>query len=156
MNIRLANNCDIPGMLELLRQVGQVHRDLRPDLFRDGAQKYDDNALAELLKDPMRPIFIAAEGDRVLGYCFCIRKECRDHPIFLDRTEFYIDDLCVDENARGQGIATALYRFVTDYARDTGCTHITLNVWCGNDSAQHFYEKMGMTQRNITMEMKLC
>jgi len=156
MTIRFAKTEDIPGMLELLRQVGQVHRDLRPDLFRDGAQKYDHAALAELLTDPSRPIFIAADGGKVLGYCFCVRKECREHPIFLDRTEFYIDDLCVDESCRGQGVATNLYRFVTDYAKETGCTHITLNVWCGNKSAQNFYEKMGMTQRNITMEMKLC
>ena len=156
MNIRTANDRDIPGLLALLRQVGQVHRDIRPDLFRADAQKYDDAALAELLTDPLRPIFVAAEGERVLGYCFCVRKECRDHPIFLDRTEFYIDDLCVDENARGQGVATALYRFVADYAKETGCTHITLNVWCGNENAQHFYEKMGMNERNITMEKKLC
>ena len=156
MNIRIANNCDIPGLLALLRQVGQVHRDIRPDLFRADAQKYDDAALTELLADPMRPIFVAADGEQVLGYCFCIRKECRDHPIFLDRTELYIDDLCVDENVRGQGVASALYRFVTDYAKDTGCTHITLNVWRGNDSAQMFYEKMGMTPRNITMEKELC
>ena len=156
MNIRIANDRDIPGLLALLRQVGQVHRDIRPDLFRADAQKYDDAALAELLTDPLRPIFVAAEGERVLGYCFCVRKECRDHPIFLDRTELYIDDLCVDENARGQGIATALYRFVTDYAKETGCTHITLNVWRGNENAQHFYEKMGMNERNITMEKKLC
>ena len=156
MNIRLANICHIPGLLALLRQVGQVHRDIRPDLFRDGAQKYDTAALAALLEDPLRPIFVAVEEGRVLGYCFCIRKECKDNPVFLDRTELYIDDLCVDENARGQGIATALYRFVTNYAKDTGCTHITLNVWCGNENAQHFYEKMGMTERNITMEMKLC
>ena len=156
MNIRLANNCDIPGLLALLRQVGQVHRDIRPDLFRDGAQKYDSAALAALLEDPLRPVFVAVEENRVLGYCFCIRKECRDNPVFLDRTELYIDDLCVDENARGQGIATALYRFVTAYANETNCTHITLNVWRGNESAQRFYEKMGITERNITMEMKLC
>ena len=156
MNIHIANTADIPGMLELLRQVGQVHHDIRPDLFRDGAQKYDTAALEALLTDPLRPIFIAGEAGKMLGYCFCVRKECRDNSVFLDRTELYIDDLCVDENCRGQGIASALYRFVTDYARETGCTHITLNVWCGNESAQHFYEKMGMTQRNITMEMKLC
>ena len=39
MEIRLAKTEDIPGLLELLRQVGQVHHELRPDIFRDGAQK---------------------------------------------------------------------------------------------------------------------
>ena len=74
----------------------------------------------------------------------------------LDRTELYIDDLCVDETCRGQGIATLLYAHVTDFAKALGCTFITLNVWCGNESAMKFYEKAGMTARNIHMEMKLC
>ena len=41
MDIRFANNGDIPGMLELLRQAGQVHHEIRPDIFRTGCQKYD-------------------------------------------------------------------------------------------------------------------
>ena len=31
MEIRLANNSDIPGMIELLKQVGEVHHKIRPD-----------------------------------------------------------------------------------------------------------------------------
>ena len=39
MEIRLAQTGEIPGMIDLLRQVGQVHHEIRPDLFRSGAQK---------------------------------------------------------------------------------------------------------------------
>ena len=73
-----------------------------------------------------------------------------------DRTELYIDDLCVDQAFRGQGVATALYRHVTDYAQSLGCAFVTLNVWCGNENAMAFYEKAGLTPRSITMEKKLC
>lgn len=41
MEIRFAENRDIPGMINLLLQVGEVHHRIRPDLFRAGAQKYD-------------------------------------------------------------------------------------------------------------------
>ena len=34
MTVRFANEKDIPQMLDLLRQVGQVHHEIRPDLFR--------------------------------------------------------------------------------------------------------------------------
>ena len=40
MEIRFAEIKDIPGILALLRQVGQVHHQGRPDIFRKGAQKY--------------------------------------------------------------------------------------------------------------------
>ena len=32
------------------------------------------------------------------------------------------------------------------------CRRVTLNVWCGNDSAMRFYEKRGLKPRNIHME----
>ena len=156
MEIRKAEARDIPGMIELLKQVGEVHHVIRPDIFRSGALKYNETDLEALLKDPARPIFVAVDGGFVAGYCFCIHKNTRDDSVLMDSRELYIDDLCVDEGCRGQGVAKALYAHTLEYARKCGCTAITLNVWCGNDGAQKFYEKMGMTPRNINMEVKLC
>ena len=155
MNIRLARTGDIPGLIALLLQVGQVHHVLRPDIFPPATLKYDEAALAKLLGDESRPVFVAAEGDFVAGYCFCVHKDYKGSGVSTDRRELYIDDLCVDQNRRGQGIATALYRYVTEYAKQCSCSFITLNVWCGNDNAMHFYEKMGMRPRSITMETPL-
>ena len=155
MTILPANTSHIPGMISLLKQVGQVHRDIRPDLFREGVQKYDAQALSAMLRDENCPIFIAEEAGNVLGYCFCQWRVFAGNPVMTDRKELYIDDLCVDAHSRGGGIATRLYRHVTDYAKANGCHYITLNVWCGNDSAQRFYEHMGMRPRSVTMEMPL-
>lgn len=154
MQIRLADRGDIPGMLALLRQVGQVHHQIRPDIFCGGAQKYDEGALLELLADEDKPIFVAMEGSFVAGYCFCQLRRC-DGPVLTRRTELYIDDLCVDEGRRGTGIAKALYGHTCDYARSLGCRFVTLNVWCGNDGAMGFYEKMGLRPRSIMMETPL-
>ena len=155
MNIVKAEARHIPGMLRLLGQVGQVHHEIRPDIFRDGALKYDETALKALLLEENKPIFVMQEDHRVLGYCFCVLKDYRGSGVQTDRVELYIDDLCVEESARGQGIATALYRYVKDFAKELGCSHISLNVWCGNVGAQRFYEKMGLTPRHIMMEQKL-
>ena len=155
MNIVKAEACHIPGMLNLLGQVGQVHHEIRPDIFRDGALKYDETALKALLLEENKPIFVALESDRVLGYCFCVLKDYRGSGVQTDRVELYIDDLCVEETVRGQGIATGLYRYVKDFAKELGCSHIALNVWCGNVGAQRFYEKMGLMPRHIMMEQKL-
>ena len=155
MNIVRAETRHIPGLLRLLGQVGQVHHRIRPDIFRDGALKYDENALEALLREENKPIFVGEDGGQVLGYCFCVLKDYRGSGVQTDRVELYIDDLCVEESARGQGIATALYDYVKAYAREMGCSHISLNVWCGNIGAQKFYEKMGMRPRHIMMEQPL-
>lgn len=155
MTIRFAETRDIPGMIELLKQVGQVHHDIRPDLFRDGAQKYSPAALEALLLDPARPILIADMDGKVAGYCFCILQVTEGNPVLCDRKVLYIDDLCVDEGRRGTGIATALYARTLEFARELGCHSVTLNVWCGNDSAMRFYEKCGMKPQKIGMEATL-
>ena len=154
MIIRLAETNDIPRIIDLLRQVGQVHHELRPDLFRAGAQKYDEAALQELLKDPTRPIFAAIVEGTLMGYCFCIHQVTKDDPVLCDRKNLYIDDLCVDEACRGQGIAAALYAYALDYARKEGFDAITLNVWSGN-SAERFYQKMGRKPQKVGMEFIL-
>lgn len=155
MNIRFAAEKDIPQMIDLLRQVGQVHHQIRPDLFRAGAQKYDEAALKRLLADPNRPIIAGVEDDKMIGYAFCILQELKNDPVLCDRKTLYIDDLCVDEKVRGGGVAKAIYQGVLDYAREIGCDAVTLNVWCGNDRAMHFYEKCGFKPQKIGMELPL-
>ena len=155
MEIRRAEGRDIPGMIELLKQVGEVHHVIRPDIFRSGALKYRPEELEDILKDPARPIFVAVEDAFVAGYCFCVHRDYTGSGVSTDRKEIYIDDLCVDENRRGQGVAKSLYEHVCAYAKDCGCSFITLNVWCGNDGAMKFYEKAGLRPRSITMDMPL-
>lgn len=155
MDIRFAQVRDIPDMIELLRQVGEVHHQIRPDLFRAGAQKYDEAALEKLLADPTRPILAAVEDGSLLGYAFCILQVTEGDPVLRDRKVMYIDDLCVDEIRRGQGVAGALYRAVCDYARELDCDAVTLNVWCGNDRAMAFYEKCGLKPQKVGMEYVL-
>ncbi len=156
MEIRFADQRDIPGIISLLQQVGEVHHQIRPDLFRSGAQKYDEAALLRLFADPSRPILAAIVDGRLAGYAFCILQITQNDPVLCDRKVLYIDDLCVDEQKRGQGIAGALYQKVLDYAKALSCDAVTLNVWCGNDNAMKFYEKCGMKPQKIGMETILC
>lgn len=152
MQICRAETRHIPAMIDLLKQVGQVHHQGRPDLFRAGAQKYDEAALSALLKDETRPVFIAEEEHRVLGYCFCILQTISGDPVLADRKTVYIDDLCVDEASRGKHVGKVLYQHVLSFARALGFDSVTLNVWAFNESALGFYKAMGMKPQKIGME----
>lgn len=154
MEIRRAKALDIPELIRLLRQVGKVHHDIRPELFRDGAQKYTPQQLENILEDPDLPIFAAVKGSHMLGYCFCQLKSFSGGA-FTQRRELYIDDLCVDEICRGQHVGSKLYDYVLGFARQQGCSHVTLNVWQGNEAAMAFYQSQGMAVRSITMETRL-
>lgn len=155
MQIRFAQTQDVPGILSLLRQVGQLHHQGRPDIFRANAQKYGPSQVLSMLDRSKTPIFVAVEEEKVLGYCFCMIKQYEKDPVLEDRTDLYIDDLCVDENCRGKGVGTALYKTAVEYARMRKCYSIELNVWSCNENAAAFYEAMGLTPRNVHLEQIL-
>lgn len=153
MNIRRAQEKDLPRIHALLAQVEEVHHRGRPDLFKSGARKYSDEQLATILTDDARPVFVACdEQDQVLGYAFCIFQQHRDDNILTDIRTLYIDDLCVDEALRGAHIGKRLYAFVVDHAREQGCYNVTLNVWACNEAAMRFYESCGLRPQKIGME----
>ena len=153
MKIRKAEEKDIPRLLALLGQVLQIHAEIRPDIFISGTTKYTVGQLAELLKQEDKPIYVAVDKDDVcMGYAFCQLKEQPFSTNMVPFKSLFIDDLCVDRQARGQHIGESLFEYVKQQAKELGCYEVTLNVWAGNTPAEHFYEKMGMKTKERQME----
>ncbi|SDO83028.1 Ribosomal protein S18 acetylase RimI [Streptococcus equinus] len=151
MTIRRARVNDIPKVLDLLQQVLYVHHVVRPDLFQEKGVKYTEDELKELFADDNRPVFVyEGENGEVLGHMFTIIEQS-SAPKVPQKTLF-IDDLCVDEAARGQKIGEKLYQFALQYAKEIGCYNLTLNVWSANKSAVRFYERQGMKTQETRME----
>ena len=153
--IRRAVEKDIPKIIDLLKQVCLVHHKGRPDIFKVGT-KYSTEELKAILKDDIRPILVSVdENDNVQGYCFCIYQQHVNNSVLTDIKTLYIDDLCVDEACRGQRLGTALYEFVVEKAKEMHFDSIRLNVWALNETALHFYKKLGLTPLKTTMEKKI-
>lgn len=151
MQIRRATLTDIDGINKLLYEVHKVHSDKRPDLFKVGSKKYTNEELAKIIVDDNRPIFVYVDNDDILGYAFCVFIKNNSNSL-TDILTLYIDDLCVDENARGKKVGTSLYNYVLQFAKEAGCYNVTLNVWVCNNSALKFYEKCGLSVQKIGME----
>ena len=156
MVLRRACEQDLPGLSKLLGQVAMVHHEGRPDLFKAGCRKYTPSQLVSILKDELRPIFVAVDDDAlpgdVLGYAFCIHQQHVDDNVLTDVRTLYIDDLGVDEDVRGRHVGTRLYNHVLGYAREQGYYNVTLNVWACNESARRFYEHLGLVPQKYGME----
>ena len=155
MEIRKATGAEIPQILKLLVQVNMVHHNGRPDLFKGPATKYSEKELKKLLQDETRPVFVCMDGDTLLGYAFCILKEVKDDRLLESCKTLYVDDLCVDETSRGNGVGKALMTHAVQYAKDCGCHNVTLNVWSFNEKAMRFYQSFGMHEQRRTMELLL-
>lgn len=151
-NIRKANINDIQKINNLLYEVQKVHSDVRPDLFKARAKKYTDEQLKAIIENDRTPIFVFEADNNILCYAFCIFKQELNSNTLTPIKTLYIDDLCVDENCRGEHIGTKLYNFVLDFAKKSGCYNVTLNVWADNANAVKFYQSIGMQVQKIGME----
>ena len=153
MKVRRAEKRDIGKILELLVQVDMVHHKGRPDIFKGPATKYSRDQLEAIIANDNTPVFVCTDGNDIpLGHAFCIHKQITGDPVLTDIRTLYIDDICVDEGARGRHIGKALYEHIVCYGREHGFYNITLNVWTCNPSALSFYEAMGLVPQKICME----
>lgn len=136
----------MPQFLKLLSQVNLIHHQGRPDLFSLG-QKYTAQELKALMANSETPILVAADAqsDQCLGYAMCqLEHYGNEGHIQVPRTTLYLDDLCVDQQARGRHVGSTLYRACLELARQLGCHNLTLHAWTCNPGAVAFYEHMGM------------
>lgn len=132
IRIRTARNEDIDGVFALLEQVLEIHAEIRPDIFKTGSTKYTREQLETFFADANTPVFVALINDEVVGHLFC---RIETYPLIKT---LYIDDLCVDEKRRGNGVGKGLFAYAVEYAKSVGCYNVTLNVWEGNDGAKAF------------------
>ena len=155
MNVRRAEPRDIPDIMALLTQVNMVHHNGRPDLFKGPTTKYTASELNQILLNDDTPVFVCVDDDGdVLGHGFCVLQHFGGR-LMEEVDTLYIDDICVDEDARGQRVGETLYRHIVEYARSVGCYNVTLNVWSCNPGAMRFYERMGLKPYKIGMEQIL-
>ncbi len=154
MTIRKATKSDIPALNHLLQQILTIHHQARPDIFEPSGQKFQIEELEELIQNPASPIFVYEKDDVILGHLFCEIRTAQSSVLKPVKTLF-IEDLCVDETARGQKIGEQLYDFAFNYAKELGCYNLTLNVWNDNTGALRFYERQGMKAQQTRMEVIL-
>lgn len=59
------------------------------------------------------------------------------------RKTAYLEDFVTDSSVRGQGIGSALWHAMLDWAKEKGCTELNFTSGHGRESAQEFYKNKG-------------
>ena len=63
----------------------------------------------------------------------------------------WIEDVVVDDNARGQGVAAALTQAMLERARARGCVTVDLTSRPSREAANRLYQKLGFAQRETNV-----
>ena len=153
--IRKADVKDYEAIGRILYQVNALHAKGRPDIFIEGTKKFSDEELKEILKGSSQEFYVYEIDNEICAYVCVEIHEYEKCESRYERKELYIEDLCVDEKYRRQGIASKLLDYVVELGRNKGCTYLTLNVWDFNEGARIFYEKEGFSPLKTIMEKKI-
>ena len=150
--LQLARPEDRAAIEGLAQQVHALHVQWRPDIYAPADELWNqarfDAAVAE------RQLFAAKVEDKVIGYVsFKIRPY--DMVGHTRRKVLLIDEICVEETLRNQGIGTEMMIEVRAIGNAFGCTDMQLGVYPQNNEALAFYQKCGFRIRSIDMQAKI-
>ena len=66
-----------------------------------------------------------------------------------------LDDIFVEEDARGIGVGELMMGELVSWCRDQGCFGIDVMALPGHRAAKNFFEESGFTARQIVMHHRL-
>jgi ribosomal protein S18 acetylase RimI-like enzyme len=101
--------------------------------------------LERIVADPRATLFVARDAGRVVGMLTLVS--------FLIPTTFraWIEDVVVDEAARGKGVAAALVQAALDRAAELGCRTVDLTSRPDREAANRLYARMGFETRRTNV-----
>ena len=153
--VRFAREEDLERVNELRRQVNDLHVAGKPEVFKPGFCDELRDYIHEIRKDPNKEIVVAEAEGTVCGFAVLNHIVRPENPFMFVRDYLDVDEFGVDENFRRRGVASAMIRFIRDYARDKGYSRIELNMWEFNEGALAFYEAAGFTTYRRYLEMRV-
>jgi GNAT superfamily N-acetyltransferase len=93
---------------------------------------------------------VSADGKEIgRAYLYLLSNDLHDVPFGL------LEDVFVDESARGDGIGTALVREVISAAREVGCYKLIATSRVSRPNVHALYERLGFENYGLEFRMNL-
>lgn len=150
--LELARQTDREAVNALAAQVHAMHVSWRPDIYKMAQELYPEERFVQAVK--ARELYVARIGDIVVGYA-AVKIRDFDWEGMVKRKVMLVDEICVEQSFRNQGVGREMMEELRILARAFGCTDLQLNVCAHNDPAIGFYQKCGFMIQNICMQRKV-
>ena len=142
--IRKADEADVAAILRLLAQLDTT---CEPGLsVAEGTRIF-----RKLATYPHYAIYVAEDGDRgIVGtFAFLVM----DNLAHRGAPSAIVEDVCVDETARGCGIGRKMMSFAMDLAKQAGCYKLALSTNGARTRAHDFYRSLGFSQHGLSLHV---
>ena len=110
-----------------------------------------NNRINEMQKRGNYQIFVACDGDKVVGYIGCVNYLAFE----LDNEGMKIIALAVSKDYRRKGIGTELLKTTEQWAKENNIEVILLNSGLSREDAHAFYESQGYFKKSYGFIKKI-
>jgi len=140
LEIRKATDADLPGILRLYAQPGM-----------DDGNVLTVEAAAQVLQRMSTyanyVVYVAVEAGTIVGTFALLIMDNLAH---MGAPSAVVEDVCVDEQLRGQGIGKAMMTLAMQVAREQGCYKLSLSSDLARGPAHAFYRSLGFEQHGLS------
>jgi ribosomal protein S18 acetylase RimI-like enzyme len=142
--IRPATSDDAPAAIGLMTQLNEVaHGQIDAGV---------EGRFRTMLNLPQYAIFVAQDEEgKIVGLLTASHRWTLWHmgPCAI------IEELVVDEAARGQGAGRALIQAAIEWAKAQACSEVEVSTGMDNTAAQAFYRRLGFESEALLLEYEL-
>lgn len=125
---------------ELLEALATLLPQLNPEL-----PPLDMQRLVKVVSDPAATLLVVREGSAILGTATVLVYSTPAH------RKARIEDVVIDEAARGKGVGEALVRRCIEVAREKGAEIVELQSARWREVANRLYPRLGFERRDSNL-----
>lgn len=122
-------------------EIAQRIRELLIQLSRSGKDRGEipETWFKDLIGSPSHDMLVAYDDDNnIIGIA---TLSVTMGPI--TRKNAYLEDFVTDQAVRGQGVGSALWQAMLDWAKEKGCGNLVFTCGQGREKSQEFYKNHG-------------
>jgi len=129
--------------------------DSRPDFYGKTDEPISKKDFLRIVNDNNTITILAELNYIIVGLCVILIKPISTNISFVLRKVAYMEDLCVSQDYRKQGIGKRLFIEAKKRTLEFNVDSLELMVWEFNKNAIDFYKNKGMHTRSRILEIKL-
>lgn len=135
----------IEQLTQIDESTQEAFKKLIPQLTGDENRYPTIEDLQKVIQSENTMVFVARENDRILGTTTLVLYR------LPSGIKGWIEDVVVDEAARGKGVSVALMNHVLDVAREKGLQKVDLSSQPFREAANNLYQKLGFELRKTNV-----
>lgn len=143
MNIEIIETREFKMIAHLVEHVQNLHAQFLPTIYKPFDFNEIQKVMEAMLSNEMNRIFVAKLNDEVIGYILIVIKNIPESAFYFTHQIIHIDQLCVAENFKRNGVGAILIDKAEKLAKELNINRMELDYLEFNLNAKSFFHNKG-------------